>query len=182
MNLSVHLFFKKLIGIETDPDKVGNAFYKYSEYTEVDDDEYHREKLNPKKLKKKFDERFKIILADVESFFITPREYCFIVCSQVLHFFPESKKLELIEKFHQSLQSGGLMFLRMAHCNDPFNKTLIEKEHCIFEAPSKEGKGPPIPRYTIEPEKFIQKLASYNILNQYTQTTERSYFFVIKKG
>ena len=108
-------------------------------------------------------------------------EYSFIICSQVLHFFPDNEKLELIEKFYQSLQSGGLMFLRMAHCDDPFNKTLIQTEHCVFVALPKEGCGPPMPRYTIEPGKFVQSLASYTILDQYKRTTDRSFYFVIEK-
>lgn len=171
--------FKKLIGI--DKGFKTNAFGAYYRIHSVNLTlEPAEERSFRQNLLQKFLSTFTIYNGDFNNYSFQQGAYSLLICNKVLHFYCDSDKLTLIQKFYDSLQLSGLMFIKINHYKHPNNTDLKEVNHITGHIYQNKNESADI-RYLIKPLEFLNTLRGYNILEKYTVIDERTLTFVIRK-
>ena len=137
-------------------------------------------------LNKYVNERFKTQggeAGDLTKYNYIPDSVSFIICNNVLHFFPDEQKLELIGKFYQALQSEGLLYVKINHRDNLLYKDAerIEKISEGVYRSIHTDENIRMFLYPIDQEAFFHQLADYDIVSKYNCRNEDNFAFVIRK-
>lgn len=172
--------FKKLIGV--DKHFCTNDFGDYRR-VKLKDKELTDEqsRLISSELLKDFMERFIIYNKDFNEIEWDEVKYSFIICNKVLHFYSEEKKFQLLKKFHDSLQQGGMIYLTVNHNLHPDN-TNLTKVTRIGQNVYQNNEVPEDIRYLVDPDSFIRTLQkNYQVLEKYTSINKKTVTVVLRK-
>lgn len=163
--------FKVLYGVDRD------MYYDYELYR------LSRFKINQKKPLgfAEFQKRYKLERANIENYDFGINCHNFIICRNLVHFFPDTEKFDLIERMYVSLAAGGLLYLQLHHTD---NQDIINSEKfCYLERNVYARKdNPNLICYLMDHHFFIEELRKkYVILKSEIQINEHGFWFVIKK-
>lgn len=171
--------FKKLVGIDI---KFEKSLFEYYISRKSENKSLNVQDWLEGKLLKYFNERFEILQKD----FITDYKFglnvnSLIICNKVLHFYSDDVKYKLIDRFYQSLQKDGLLYLKINHWLDPDN-TDLEKVKKIGENTYQSINDPQDIRYLIVPNEFEENLKrNYQLLSAYRFEDCKTFTIVLRK-
>lgn len=172
--------FKKLTGIDKCFDT--NAFGDYRRVKlygkELSNEEF---RLMSSELIIAFTQRFFICTKDFFEITWESESYSFIICNKVLHFYEDQQKFEILQKFSNSLQSDGMIYLKINHNLHP-NNTDLRKMIRLKENIYQNKEVPEDIRYLIDTTSFMERLQmEYQILQEYTMITDKTLAVVLRK-
>ena len=172
--------FKRLIGIDKEFETTPFGDYKRRKKERLF---LTRDELRQMSgaLLNSFNNRFEIVKGSVFDYNFGIDKNSFIICNKVLHFFDNKLKLELIDKFYNSLTNGGLLFLKINHFKHP-NNTDLTKVDPIDDTTYRSKEDSNDIRYLIVPDLFISSLMNkYDIISKYIMVDEKTLTVVIRK-
>lgn len=170
--------FKKLIGIDKELKKEPLEYYK--------DRRFKNKTIKPEdwwngSLERDF-EKYDILEENFLNYNFKKKHYNLIICNKVLHFFEDEIKFEQINRFYESLQEDGLMYLKISHNQNLSHTDPSKMDKCgknTFQC--KEGERTKV--HLVNADNFRHKLSEqYYLLDEYTIADNNRYLTtVIKK-
>jgi SAM-dependent methyltransferase len=164
--------FKVLHGVDRDLD----WDYRFQTYSNS------RKVINNKKplSQTEFEKRYTLRKADVKDYDFDLNHYNFIICRNLIHFFPDPEKFILIERMHEALAESGLLYLQLYHTT---SKQVIEnKDYIHFGMNIYRSKKSTDKYYLMDKRLLIEEVKKkYDILNNEVEGDEDRLIFVIKK-
>jgi SAM-dependent methyltransferase len=125
--------------------------------------------------------RYKIEQADILQYDFGDHCHNFIICKNVLHFFPNNDKLLLIERMYKALYPRGILFIQLNH-SENVNVTSLEAADQLDKHVYASKATPEQVFYLVEEDIFISEIMKqYTILNDKVERTDRWIRFAIKK-
>ncbi|MDF2188696.1 class I SAM-dependent methyltransferase [Paraflavitalea sp. CAU 1676] len=128
-----------------------------------------------------FVNRYRIQQADLQQYNFGGELHNFIICRNVLHFFPDSEKYVLINRMHMGLEQGGLLYLQVNHSD---NVNIIRSEYAVDRGDNVfENKVNPSQVFFLANyEHFVTEInTQFAVLDRYTSKTDDSIILTIRK-
>ncbi len=125
-----------------------------------------------------FQKRYKLKKADIKDYDFGMNRHNFIICRNVLHFFPDPEKFDLVERMYTALAPGGLLYLQLYHTtNQHIIDNYIHLGMNVYASEVSTDK-----YYLTDQYHFTEEVENkYAILTNEVQRDAQGFRFAIKK-
>ena len=121
---------------------------------------------------------YELYRSDLKEFPYERWQYDCIICNNVLHFLPDTERLELIKRLYSQLLPGGILTLRINHSqNKGVKEKSIEREKNVWVGKIFKNEV----MYLVDIVDFEVKLRHYPQLQQYYEINDNAVAVIIKK-
>jgi hypothetical protein len=125
-----------------------------------------------------FKKLYRIEEVNIKDYDFGKNRHNFIICRNILHFFPDPEKFPLIERIYSALAPRGLMYLQLYHATS--QKVIENYDYLGMNTYGKNGFSDKY--YLVDHKLFVVEVKKkYHILNNECTIDENWIRFVIKK-